>query len=49
MLVLAQLFNALNARSEATSAFRGLFATPWLWAANGLSVLLQIGVVNLAP
>lgn len=48
VLVLAQLFNALNARSETTSAFRGLFANPWLWAAIGLSVLLQIGVVHLA-
>ncbi|MGE3719726.1 MAG: cation-translocating P-type ATPase [Bauldia sp.] len=47
-LVFAQLFNCFNARSENTSAFRHLFANPWLWGAVALSVLLQVAVVNLA-
>jgi magnesium-transporting ATPase (P-type) len=46
VLVLAQLFNALNARSETASAFRGLFANRWLWVAIGVSVLLQVAVVH---
>ena len=46
-LVLAQLFNALNARSASASAFHGLFANRWLWGAIGLSVVLQVAVVNL--
>jgi len=29
------------------TAFRGLFANGWLWAAVGLSLLLQIAVVHL--
>jgi P-type Ca2+ transporter type 2C len=29
-LVLAQLFNCLNARSDRTSAFHGLFTNRWL-------------------
>lgn len=45
-LVLAQLFNALNARSETTSAFHGLFANRWLWAAIVLGVVLQVAVVE---
>ncbi|CAN5404678.1 cation-translocating P-type ATPase [soil metagenome] len=45
-LVLAQLFNTLNARSETTSAFRGLFANKWLWGAILLGVVLQIVVVE---
>ncbi len=49
VLVLAQLFNCFNARSETTSAFRHMFTNRWLWAAIGLSVLLQIGVVNYGP
>ena len=47
VLVLAQLFNCFNARSETTSAFRRLFVNPWLWAAIALSLLLQIAVVNV--
>ncbi|WP_022884064.1 cation-translocating P-type ATPase, partial [Glaciibacter superstes] len=46
-LVFAQLFNALNARSETTSAFRMLFANKWLWGAIALGVLLQIAVVEV--
>ena len=47
VLVLAQLFNALNARSETVSAFHRLFANPWLWGAIALSLVLQIAVVHL--
>jgi len=47
VLVLAQLFNCFNARSETTSAFRGLFRNAWLWGAVGLSLLLQVAVVHL--
>jgi magnesium-transporting ATPase (P-type) len=47
VLVLAQLFNSLNARSETTSALHRLFVNPWLWAAIALSVLLQLAVVHL--
>ena len=44
-LVLAQLFNCFNARSDRVSAFHHLFTNPLLWAAIGLSVLLQVAVV----
>ena len=47
VLVFAQLFNCLNARSETTSAFRQLFANPWLWGSIALSVVLQVAVVHL--
>jgi Ca2+-transporting ATPase len=44
-LVLAQLFNCFNARSDRTSAFRNLFVNRWLWGAIALSVALQAAVV----
>ena len=47
VLVLAQLFNCFNSRSDRASAFPGLFTNRWLWAAIGLSLLLQILVVHL--
>ncbi len=47
VLVLAQLFNCFNARSETTSAFHRPFVNPWLWGAIALSLLLQIAVVNV--
>jgi Ca2+-transporting ATPase len=46
-LVLAQLFNCFNARSDRESAFHHLFTNTWLWAAIALSVVLQILVVEL--
>ncbi|WP_182526616.1 cation-translocating P-type ATPase [Nocardioides dongkuii] len=46
-LVFAQLFNSLNARSETTSAFHGLFANTWLWGAIALGVVLQVAVVEI--
>lgn len=47
VLVLAQLFNALNARSETTSAFRHLFVNRWLWGALVISAVLQVAVVHV--
>jgi Ca2+-transporting ATPase len=47
VLVLAQLFNCFNARSETTSAFHRLFTNAWLWAAITLSLLLQVAVVHI--
>jgi Ca2+-transporting ATPase len=46
-LMLFQLFNVLNARSDETSAFQGLFQNKWLWGAIGLSLALQLAVVYL--
>jgi magnesium-transporting ATPase (P-type) len=47
VLVLAQLFNCFNSRSDRTSAFRGLFTNRLLWAAIALSLLLQVLVVHV--
>jgi Ca2+-transporting ATPase len=47
VLVLAQLFNCFNARSETRSAFSGLFANRWLWATVALSAGLQVAVVHM--
>jgi Ca2+-transporting ATPase len=44
-LVLAQLFNCFNARSDRVSAFHHLFTNGVLWGAIGLSVVLQVAVV----
>jgi Ca2+-transporting ATPase len=44
-LIMFQLLNVFNARSDEESAFRGLFTNPWLWGAVVLSVLLQIVVL----
>ena len=47
VLVLAQLFNAFNARSETASAWRGLLDNRWLWAAVALGLVMQIAVVHV--
>ena len=47
VLVLTQLFNCFNARSESASAFRAAFSNRWLWAAVALSAALQGAVVHL--
>ena len=44
-LILFQLFNVFNARSDRDSAFRDLFRNGWLWGAVLLSFLLQCVVV----
>ncbi|MEJ7784069.1 MAG: cation-translocating P-type ATPase C-terminal domain-containing protein [Solirubrobacteraceae bacterium] len=46
-LVLAQLFNCFNARSDRRSAFHHLFTNPLLWGAIALSLVLQVAVVQL--
>ena len=46
-LMLFQLFNAFNARSDERSAFDGLFTNRWLWGAVGLSIALHAAVVYL--
>jgi P-type Ca2+ transporter type 2C len=47
VLVLSQLVNVFNARSDRTSAFRNLFSNPFLWGAVALSVALQVAVIYL--
>jgi len=44
-LVLFQIFNVVNARSDDVSAFVGLFTNYWLWTAMAVSVALQVTVV----
>jgi Ca2+-transporting ATPase len=44
-LMLFQLFNVFNARSDERSAFESVFTNPWLWAAVGLSLLLHAAVL----
>jgi Ca2+-transporting ATPase len=47
-LVLFQLFNVFNSRSDERSAFSGLFTNKWLWIAVGISMLMQVAVVHVA-
>jgi P-type Ca2+ transporter type 2C len=47
-LMLFQLFNVLNARSDEQSAFAHLFTNRWLWASIGLALALQ-GLVLYVP
>jgi Ca2+-transporting ATPase len=44
-LMLFQLFNLFNARSDEQSAFRGMFKNRWLWGAIAVSLILQAVVV----
>jgi P-type Ca2+ transporter type 2C len=46
-LMLFQLFNAWNARSDETSALKHMFTNRWLWMAAGLSLALHAAVVYL--
>ena len=46
-LVLAQLFNTVNSRSETVSAFSHLFVNKWLWGAISLTLVLQVAVVEV--
>lgn len=46
-LVFMQLFNALNSRSDALSAFSHLFANKWLWISIVAAVLAQVAVVEV--
>lgn len=44
-LMLFQIFNVFNARSDERSAFAGIFHNRWLWGAVLLSLLLQVAVI----
>jgi Ca2+-transporting ATPase len=44
-LVVFQIFNVFNARSDEHSAFQGFFQNNWLWGALVLSMGLQVAVV----
>jgi Ca2+-transporting ATPase len=44
-LMMFQLFNTFNARSDEQSAFHGLFRNQWLWTAIVFSLALHIAVV----
>jgi len=46
-LMLFQIFNVFNARSDEQSAFHGLFRNHWLWSGIGLSILLQVAVIYI--
>ena len=46
-LMLFQVFNVVNARSDYRSAFAHLFVNRWVWAALAASLLLQIAVVYI--
>jgi P-type Ca2+ transporter type 2C len=46
-LILFQVFNVFNARSDERSAFTGLFTNRWLWLAIALSVALQFVVLQV--
>jgi Ca2+-transporting ATPase len=49
-LVMFQVFNVFNARSQRRSAFTSdLFSNPWLWVAVITSVLLQVVVIYWPP
>lgn len=46
-LMLFQMFNVFNSRSDEQSAFIDLFNNRWLWLAVALSVVLQVAVIYL--
>jgi len=46
-LVLFELFNCFQSRSDTTSVFHGLFRNRWLWGAVGVSLALQVAVVEV--
>jgi P-type Ca2+ transporter type 2C len=46
-LMMFQLCNIFNARSDQKSALTGLCSNPWLWLGIGLSILLHVAVVYM--
>jgi Ca2+-transporting ATPase len=48
-LMLCQIVNVVNARSDTASAVAGLFTNGWLWTAMAGSVALQAAVVYVPP
>ena len=47
VVVLASMFTCFTSRSDAATAFAGLFVNPWLWGAIALSLMLQAAVVHV--
>jgi Ca2+-transporting ATPase len=48
-LMLCQVWNVFNARSDTRSAFSHLFQNKWLWIALGGSIIAQFAVLYLPP
>jgi Ca2+-transporting ATPase len=46
-LMMFQMFNVFNARSDRRSAFSGLLRNAWLWGAVALSIALQFVVLDV--
>jgi Ca2+-transporting ATPase len=46
-LMMFQLFNVLNARSDDRSAFSGVLKNHWLWGAILLSFALHVAVIYI--
>lgn len=46
-LIMFQLFNVFNARSDQRSAFVGMFSNKWLWGAILLSLALHLAVIYI--
>ena len=46
-LMLFQMFNIFNSRSDDRSAFVNLFRNHWLWIAVGASLVLQVAVIYI--
>jgi Ca2+-transporting ATPase len=46
-LMVFQMFNVFNARSDIHSVFYQLFHNVWLWGAVALSLLAQVAVIYL--
>jgi len=46
-LMLFQMFNIFNSRSDDRSAFVNLFRNHWLWIAVGASLILQVAVIYI--
>jgi Ca2+-transporting ATPase len=44
-LIMFQLFNVFNARSDEQTAFHGFFQNHWLWGALSLSLALHVAVI----
>jgi Ca2+-transporting ATPase len=44
-LMIFQLFNVFNARSDEQTAFRGFLQNRWLWSAVGFSLVLHAAVI----
>jgi Ca2+-transporting ATPase len=47
-LMLFQMFNVLNARSDEDSAFKGLWTNPWLWGGIAISLVFQAAAIYVS-